>query len=485
MKRTLSIVLGISLLLFGVLALAACSAAGEGNSSSAAASLVAEEQSTSAAASSVAEEQSTSAAASSAAQEASTSAVAAPAVQEPAVVGTNISYEGYQLKKVVVLSRHNIRSPLSGKDSILGSITPHDWFAWSSDPSDLSLRGGVLETEMGQYFRRWLEAEGLFPQDYRPEADEVRIYANSKQRTIATAEFFESGLLPIGVADVEYHVEFDTMDPVFNPQLTFISEGYKQQVQEEIDTLFGESIAGLADNYELISDVIDAKDSPAWEDKSFTGFQTDDMELVLEKDAEPAMTGSLKTACSVSDALVLQYYETDEESAAFGKKLTPEQWDAIAEIKDIYQDVLFSAPSVAVNVAHPLLQEIQSELSNDKRLFTFLCGHDSNLGSVLAALSVKDYSLPNALEKKTPIGSKLVFSCWEDASGAEYISVDLVYQSADQLRGLTLLDVGNPPMTYHFELEGLTANEQGLYEASAFLDRLQQSIQKYDEIAQE
>ena len=100
----------------------------------------------------------------------------------------SLSRAGYTLEQVVVLSRHNIRSPLSGGDSLLGKITPNTWFTWSSNPSELSLRGGVLETEMGQYFRKWLESEGLFPENCHPEDGQVRSYANSKQRTIATAE---------------------------------------------------------------------------------------------------------------------------------------------------------------------------------------------------------------------------------------------------------------------------------------------------------
>ena len=57
--------------------------------------------------------------------------------------------EDYQLKQVVVLSRHNIRSPLSEKGSLLGDITPHDWFEWTSNTGELSLRGAMLETTMG------------------------------------------------------------------------------------------------------------------------------------------------------------------------------------------------------------------------------------------------------------------------------------------------------------------------------------------------
>ena len=76
---------------------------------------------------------------------------------------------------------------------------------------------------------------------------------------------------------------------------------------------------------------------------------------------------------------------------------------------------------MAVNIAHPLLVEMDNELNEGGRRFSFICGHDSNLASVLAALDAEDYRLPEAIEKRTPIGSKIVISCWkrEDGEGAE------------------------------------------------------------------
>ena len=76
-----------------------------------------------------------------------------------------LTHDGYTLDRVVVLSQHNIRSPLTGEDWEAGKLTPHEWFAWTSPASQLSVRGGVLETCMGQYFRIWLEREGLFPEN--------------------------------------------------------------------------------------------------------------------------------------------------------------------------------------------------------------------------------------------------------------------------------------------------------------------------------
>ena len=138
------------------------------------------------------------------------------------------AHKGYTLDKVVVLSRHNIRSPLTDGGSLLGDITPHTWFSWTSASSELSLRGAQLETLMGQYFRQWLESEGLIPENWRPEGDAVRFYANAKQRTQATARYFSAGMFPVSVVPIEMNAPYDTMDEVFTPKLRFISDAIRR-----------------------------------------------------------------------------------------------------------------------------------------------------------------------------------------------------------------------------------------------------------------
>lgn len=391
----------------------------------------------------------------------------------------------YTLKEAVVLSRHNIRSPLSGPESALGRITPHEWFHWSSGKSELSLRGGVLETEMGQFFRKWLVSEGLMNENHLPAEGTMRFYANSMQRTIATAQYFSSGMLPVANVKIEHHYDLNTMDPVFTPQLTVVSEDYCARARQQIADIFGNgSLKGvgvkMADNYALLEKVLDVEQSTAWQAGDFTGFKTNDTEIILELNKEPGMGGSLKTACSASDALVLQYYEEpDEQKAAFNHDLTRGDWEKISAVKDYYGDILFTAPLVAVNVAHPLLQTILNELRTEGRQFTFLCGHDSNLGSVLAALGLTEYKLPEAIESKTPIGSKLVFEKWLGADGKEYVAMNLVYQSVDQLRQKPLLMLENRPMVFPISLEGLMANRDGLYLLSDLEARFEECIAAY------
>ena len=394
---------------------------------------------------------------------------------------TSLSHAGYVLDQVIVLSRHNIRSPLSSPGSVLDTITPNKWFEWTSGTSELSTRGGILETEMGQYFRKWLESEELIPENYHPTTDEVRIYANSKQRTIATAQYFSAGMLPTANMAVEYHEDFDKMDPVFNPQLTFCNSDYAKGAEEQITDMYSDTIAELSDNYDLLLKTLDFEKSEGFKNGEIAALDTSDSIFTFEEGAEPSVSGSLKTACSASDALILQYYEeSDAKKAAFNHNLTLKQWEDIAEIKDIYGDVLFTAPLIAVNVANPLLQEIRSEMNTDGRKFTFLCGHDSNIGSVLAALEAKDYSLPETIEKKTPIGSKLVLSKWYNPSGDIFWSADIVYQKTEQLRNISILSLDEPPAIYHINFSNIEPNVDGLYSNSDLQKLFDDKIAEYD-----
>lgn len=394
----------------------------------------------------------------------------------------------YKLKEVVILSRHNIRSPLSTNGSALSKMTPHEWTNWSSAASELTLRGGVLETEMGQFFRKWTIETGLFKDNYVPTIDEVNVYANSMQRCIATAQYFSGGFMPVANLRVNHRYVPSKMDPIFFPRLTKSTEAFRTEAMKQINAMGGkEGLVGinksLKENYDLIAKVLDMKQSEYYKKGEIKDFVNNDTQITLELNQEPGMKGSLKNANSASDAFILQYYEEpDGMKAAFGHKLTTEDWTKIAKVKDVYGDVLFTAPIVAVNVAHPLLQYMYDELNDKDRKFTFLCGHDSNIASVDAALGVEEYSLPNSIEKKTPIGSKLVLEKWVDAAGKAYIAVNLVYQSTDQLKQMSLLDLQHAPQVFSLKLKGLNQNTDGLYTFEDVNARFLQAIRAYDDI---
>ena len=388
----------------------------------------------------------------------------------------------YKLKEVVVMSRHNIRSPLSSGGAAYKRVTPYTWFEWTSPSSQLSLRGGVLETEMGQFFRKWVVSEGLLPENYRPEGDEVLFYANSRQRTFATAKYFSAGFLPFANVEITHKFEEDKMDPVFTPQFTKMNDAYRQQVLNEIKVMNGGPqvwMEAQQATLNLMEELLDMAHSPAAKNDS-AHFWFNDTQFTLEKGNEPKMTGGYTLANSVADALVLQCYET-ENFAAFGRELTAEQWRAICAVKEVYDGLLFTTHAAAVNLAYPLVSRIREELKRSDRKFMFLCGHDSNLASIGAALGFQFPKTELALELHTPIGSKLVFEKWSDGT-EDYVAINLVYQSVYQLQGRMLLSLDMPPMVMPITVEGLTANSDGLYRLAELDTRMANAMAEYDAI---
>ncbi len=389
----------------------------------------------------------------------------------------------YKLKEVVVMSRHNIRSPLSSGGAAYKRVTPHEWFHWTSASSQLSLRGGVLETEMGQFFRKWVVNDGLLPENYRPEGDEVLFYANSRQRTFATAKYFSAGFLPFANVEITHKLAEDKMDPVFTPKFTKMNDIYRMKVLAEMNTLNGGWKAWMESvrpTLKLMEEVLDMAHSPAALQGDTTHFWFDDTQFKIEKGDEPRLKGGFTLANSVADAFVLQCYES-ESMTAFGHELTTQQWRDICAVKEVYDGLLFTAHSAAVNLAYPLVSRIREELQRTDRKFMFLCGHDSNLASIGAALGLVFPETERALELHTPIGSKLVFEKWSDGAD-DFVAVNLVYQAVDQLQQRSLLSFDETPMIKSVTVKGLTANDDGLYRLADLDARMAEAMAEYDAI---
>ncbi|MDO5328935.1 MAG: histidine-type phosphatase [Coriobacteriia bacterium] len=391
-------------------------------------------------------------------------------------------FDGYKLKQTTVLSRHNIRSPLTDGGSTLTKVTPHKWFDWTSKPSELSLRGGELETVMGQYFAKYLQSEGLISENWEPKDDEAFFYANSAQRTIATAKYFSAGLLPVADAKVYHKYALGGKDDVFLPLQVYVNDKIKEQIKKEINEKFdlGNINKNLSEEYKTLEYVLDFKDSEYAKEKNITSFEQDMPEINIKQNDEITTTGTLKAANEACDALKLQFYEEEnDKTAAFGHDMTMQQWTQIGKIGDTYENVLFGTHTAAVGASNRICAELLKDINNKNRKFTFLCGHDSTILSLLTALDAKEYHLPNAIEQDTPIGVKLVFNKYLGQDGVEYCSINLVYQSIDQLRHKQSVDMNHPPEKCDIELNGLTKNDAGLYKMSDVKSRLNKVIDEY------
>ena len=394
----------------------------------------------------------------------------------------------YTLEQVVILSRHNLRAPLSSNGSVPSELTPHSWIRWTAGSSELTLKGGIEETSMGQYFRKWLDQEGLIPENSIPEEGEVRFNAREKQRCRATARYFAAGMFPLADIEVEYPGDSKGTEDFMAPVLHFYTDEYAGDATAQVASLGGDAgFDGLAeqtrDAIKLIMDTVDMQDSEIYQSGKYGDLLTDGSGYEMEADKEPNLTGAIQTAYQVGDALLLQYYEApDDTDAAFGHELTEEDWAAIGKFMTTCLEMKHGAPLVASNITNPLLRELEEELKNDRRKFSFFCAHDCTVLGTLSALGAKLDALPDSIETKTPVGVKLMFERLRDREGQAWYRVSMVYRSTGQIRSAEMLTLDNPPLKYVLSFEGVDVNEDGLIAEADLFSLFDRSVGVLDEL---
>lgn len=412
----------------------------------------------------------------------------------------SFAQDSLRLEKVVVVSRHGLRAPLEKYYQTLDSLTPKGdiWNLWSKQGvkgSELTLKGSALENLFGGYFRMWFNSLGFQLQD-----QEVYFGASSKQRTIATARSFAAGIFPLKIVPVHFKQDENggngPLDenylPLFYDKdlekgMVFDTVAFKDTARCELREIKEKN----KPSYKFLEDVLQYSQSPRAKAKKSSHFNRDvDVRLDFYDKSkgrlEPSMIGDLNVANRASDALILMYYEApDSLKANFKRDFSFDDMCRLASIKDLYDAILFSAPIIAVNISHCMLENVYSEMKCNWHRFSFLCSHDSMIHALLSALRVEDYKLENTIEGKTPIGVKVLLEKWVNPTTCEqYIKARLLYQSTKQVQEMQVLDLKNPPQACELSFTGLEKAENGMYRYDDFMNHIEKTLEAYKATAQ-
>lgn len=412
----------------------------------------------------------------------------------------SFAQDSLYLEKVVVISRHGLRAPLETYYADLASLSPEgiSWDQWSNKGvkgSELTPKGAALENLFGNYFRLWFNKEG-----FQLQPNEVYFGASSKQRTIATARSFAAGMLPLITVPVHFKQAdnggYGPLDenylPLFNGQspkegMVFDTVAFQEEARRELGEL-------KAPAYGFLENILQYSRSKRAKEKGSKHFNNDvSVQLDFYKQGdnnsvvklEPVMLGDLNVANRASDAFILLYYEAPELlQASFGRDLSFEDMCQLADVKDQYGSILFTAPIIAVNISHCMLKNVYSEMQCNWHKFTFLCTHDSMIQALLAALRVEEYKLDGTIEANTPIGFKFLIEEWTDSSTCErYVKARLIYQSTKQIQEMQVLDITNPPMSYDLSFTGLEKAANGMYHYNDFINHMEKTLSAYNATA--
>jgi glucose-1-phosphatase len=397
----------------------------------------------------------------------------------PGLANCQPAPEGYQLEQVLLMSRHNVRAPFANNSSVLEQSTAQSWPEWDVPGEQLTTKGGVLEVHMGKYMREWLADQGLVPSGECPAPQSVYAYANSLQRTVASAQFFIIGAFPGCDVPVHHQERMGTMDPVFNWLITNNSPEFKERAVQAMEKRREE--VELTDSYKLLEKIVAYSNSPTCKEKQQCDLTAPEDKFSANAAEQPEINGPLKVGYALVDAFMMQYYEGFPlDQVAWGQIKTDQQWRVLSQLRNGYQDTRYRSPEVARNLAAPLVKYIQQALvgkdaANGPKV-TLMVGHESNMTPLLTALQFKPYQLPEQYES-TPIGGKVMFQRWYDkGNNRDLMKVEYVYQSTEQLRNDDVLTLKHPPKRVTLQLEGCPTDVNGFCSWDKFTEVLNHAV---------
>eukprot|EP01063_Lacrimia_lanifica_P012696 TRINITY_DN19363_c0_g1_i1.p1 TRINITY_DN19363_c0_g1~~TRINITY_DN19363_c0_g1_i1.p1 ORF type:complete len:442 (+),score=92.43 TRINITY_DN19363_c0_g1_i1:42-1367(+) len=369
--------------------------------------------------------------------------------------------DGVRFKKLVLLSRHGIRTPYpaDGVGQVTYSAFSKDGRAWPEHPAEwgaagaehLTAHGATVLHRMGDYYRRTLP--------FNVSAASSTVYADydSSQRDVQTAQNFFKGL---GLAPAVYS-NLTCTQLLFNqgaappaPQCTLPS-------QAMVEGTLGGSIDKYTAQYrDVLLQVSDAIDCCT---PSVCGNTSSDCDLTKvptsfnSKAFWSLFTGPLSTAAALTEFLSLMYQNgMDVSTVAPG--LDPYTLSRLMEVHALSLRVTDGNLITARSFASQLMNHISRTVaqltgtgSPDPWLrarpsdnLVYYAGHDLNLYFIRDLLDLQ-WQTESYNQDMAPPGSMLGFQLLQDASDAWFVKLYVHTQSMDQMRQAAHLDDSNPP----------------------------------------
>ena len=361
----------------------------------------------------------------------------------------------FPLVKVVLVSRHGIRSPTKS-NAALAEYSAGDWPVWPVAPGELTPHGAQVIETFGHYFRLAYANQGLLSAVGCPKPQTVRVWADVDQRTRASGDALLAGMFP-GCGLRADHRQPEAKDPLFHTSICPLDP---ELARNAVLDAAGGSIEAVSARYRQplaeLQEILHyrpANGCPSGQ----SGCSLDSLPTTLKVSptgGDVAMVGPLAIASTVSEIFLLEYAEgLPEAEVGWGKVALPSQLSGLLSLHKLKFDLLGRPSYIAARRGTLLLDQVMSALKRGTRhevddaaeLMVAFIGHDTNLANLAGMLDLKWHS-DEQPDDAAP-GATLAFELLQEKASGRYLVRTFLYvQSLEQMHKNMPLDLEHPPV---------------------------------------
>jgi 4-phytase / acid phosphatase len=369
-----------------------------------------------------------------------------------------------ELRFVVIVSRHGVRSP-TAKPGQLDQYSLQPWPTWSVPPGYLTEHGARLMTLFGAYDRELMVAQGLLSAKGCADARQIKILADSDQRTRETGKALAAGLAPDCSIEVQALPE-GTADPLFHALAAGVGQPDKSLATAAVSGRIGGNPGGLSEAYRPQLEALQSILRSCKPGTNCPSAGTKPAQSIFDVRASIAPGKSdhlvelhtpLGAGSTMAENLLLEYTEGMQAADVGWGSVDIDRLREVLQLHTASEDIAertgYVARAQCSNLLFHILQSMEQAvgahpvsgaLTKPGDRLLILVGHDTNLANISGALGLS--WLIDGRRDDTPPGGALVFELWRNRGTSEYsVRTFFEAQTLDQMRNATPLSIQTPP----------------------------------------
>jgi len=378
-------------------------------------------------------------------------------------VGTGKAAPPLQLRYVVIITRHGVRSPTWTSER-LNPYAAEPWPDWGVPPGNLTAHGRILMQLMGTYYHEWLSREHLLQLQGCGDVGRIYIHADTDQRTIETGHALAETLLPGCTVDV-HSVTEGGKDPLFDPIEAGIAKPDGEIAARAVRERLGDNPKQFIELHRAAFQALQVVLAGGGAPKKPIEPPQEITVTATEKSVK--LNEPWNLASTLSEDLLLEYTDGMQ-----GKDLGWGRLDANTLLRvldlhavssDLTRRTRYLAQARGSNLLDHVLRSMEQAETGKAvpgalgplgTAVLIVSGHDTNLANLSGMLGLT-WRLPGYQPDDTPPGGALIFSLWQQPDTGHYVvRTQYLAQTLEQMRNATPLTLAAPPAKQDVTVEG-------------------------------